>query len=95
MYSLQSPEKSVGGSAYPMETTGFTRVESRDFLPITELFNIYITQKLVAKRQANSKTKRNNVKRMEQILTHYGIDIEKDDIGQFRRCHAGWDTHLR
>ncbi|MGB0793481.1 MAG: hypothetical protein ACPGTR_08095, partial [Opitutales bacterium] len=68
-----------------IETTGFTRVESRDFLPITELFNLYVTQKLVAKRQANSKTKRNNVKRMEQILTHYGIDVEKDDIGQFRR----------
>ena len=86
MYSLQSTEKSVGDSAYPMiETTGFTRVESRDFLPITELFNLYVTQKLVAKRQANSKTKRNNVKRMEQILTYYGIDVEKDDIGQFRR----------
>ena len=85
MYTLQTPNSTIGMSAYPMETPGFTRVESRDFLPIHELFNIYQTQKLVAKRQANPKTKRNNVLRMEQILTHYGIDIEKDDIRQFAR----------
>ena len=86
MYTLQTPNSTIGQSPYPMiENTGFTRVESRDFLPITELFNIYQTQKLVAKRQANPKTKRNNVLRMEQILTHYGIDVEKDDIRQFAR----------
>ena len=86
MYTLQTPNSTIGGSSYPMtEIPGFTRVESRDFLPITELFNIYQTQKLVAKRQANPKTKRNNVLRLSQILMHYGIDIEKDDIRQFAR----------
>ena len=85
MYTLQTPNSTIGMSAYPMETPGFTRVESVNFLPIHELFNIYQTQKLVAKRQANPKTKRNNVLRMEQILTDYGIDIEKDDIRQFAR----------
>ena len=85
MYTLQTPNSTIGELPYPMENTGFTRVESRDFLPIHELFNIYQTQKLVAKRQANPKTKRNNVLRMEQILTHYGIDCTKDDIRQFAR----------
>ena len=87
MYTLQTPNSTIGELPYPMENTGFTRVESRDFLPITELFNIYLTQKLVAKRQANPKTKRNNVLRMEQILTHYGIDVEKHDIRQFGKKH--------
>lgn len=89
MYALQSSDDTIGVGAYPMENTGFTPIEIRDSLPITELFNIYTTQKLVAKRQANSKTKRNNVKRMEQILIFYGIDIEKDDIGQFKRTTDG------
>ena len=89
MYALQSSDDTIGLGAYPMENTGFTHIEIRDSLPITELFNIYTTQKLVAKRQANSKTKRNNVKRMEQILIFYGIDIEKDDIGQFKRTTDG------
>ena len=87
MYTLQAQTNTIGSFAYPMKSKGFTRVESRDFLSIAELFNIYLTQKLVAKRQANPKTKRNNVLRMEQILTHYGIDVEKDDIRQFRRKH--------
>ena len=88
MYTLQTPNSTIGESPYPMiETPGFTRVESVNFLPIHELFNIYQTQKLVAKRQANPKTKRNNVLRMEQILTHYGIDVEKDDIRQFGKKH--------
>ena len=88
MYTLQTSNSTIGMSAYPMiETTGFTRVESRDFLPITELFNIYQTQKLITKRQANPKTKRNNILRMEQILTHYGIDVQKDDIRQFGKKH--------
>ena len=89
MYALQSSDDTIGVGAYPMENTGFTPIEIRDSLPIKELFNIYTTQKLVAKRQANSKTKRNNVKRMEQILIFYGIDIEKDDIGQFKRTTDG------
>ena len=85
MYTLQGIKEPIQVDNYPMETPGFTRVESVNFLPITELFNIYQTQKLVAKRQANPKTKRNNVLRMEQILTHYGIDCTKDDIRQFAR----------
>jgi len=85
MYTLQTPNSTIGELPYPMKNTGFTRVESVNFLPITELFNIYQTQKLVAKRQANPKTKRNNVLRMEQILTHYGIDVKKHDIRQFAR----------
>lgn len=87
MYTLQAQTNTIGSFVYPMKSKGFTRVESRDFLTISRLFNIYYTQKLVAKRQANPKTKRNNVLRMEQILTHYGIDVEKDDIRQFRRKH--------
>ena len=40
MYTLQTPNSTIGELPYPMiETTGFTRVESRDFLRITELFN--------------------------------------------------------
>ena len=86
MYTLQGIKEPIQVDHYPMENNGFTRVESVNFLPITELFNnIYLTQKLVAKRQANPKTKRNNVLRMEQILTHYGIDCTKDDIRQFAR----------
>lgn len=87
MYSLQVANSTIGVSPYPMENNKFTRVESVDFLLITDFFKKYLTQKLVAKRQANFKTKRNNVLRMEQILTHYGIDVEKDDIRQFGKKH--------
>ena len=68
-----------------MKNNGFTPIEVRDSLPIQSFLNIYLTQKLVAKRQANSKTKRNNVLRMTQILSHYDIDIEKDDIRYFQK----------
>ena len=88
-YTLQTENKLIGESPYPMiESTRTRVVESRDFLPITELFNIYKTQRLVAKRQANPETKRNNVLRLEQILKHYGINAEDHDIGQFRRVTA-------
>ena len=70
-----------------IESTRTRVVESRDFLPITELFNIYKTQRLVAKRQANPETKRNNVLRLEQILKHYGINA-RQDISQFKRVTA-------
>ena len=68
-----------------MKNNGFTPIEVRDSLPIQSFLNIYLTQKLVAKRQANSKTKRNNVLRMTQILSHYDIDIEKYDIRYFQK----------
>ena len=86
MYTLQAQNDTIGSFAYPMKSKGFTRVESRDFLSIAELFNIYLTQKLVAKRQANIKTKKNNLLRMEQILTHYSISLD-EDITQFAKKH--------
>lgn len=85
MYALQSTNCTIPIEGYPMKNNGFTPIEVRDSLPIQSFLNIYLTQKLVAKRQANLKTKRNNVLRMTQILSHYDIDIEKDDIRYFQK----------
>lgn len=84
MYTLQDSED-VAQSGTPMiSQAGFIRFEGvRKQLPISDLFEIYITQTLVAKRQANERTKRNNVLRMDQILNHYGIDPADSDISAF------------
>ena len=85
MYTLQESAVSLHDSATPMiSDNGFIRFEGvRKQLPIPQLFEIYITQTLVAKRQANPRTKRNNVLRMEQILKNYGIDPADSDISAF------------
>ena len=84
MYALQNSE-GIAQSATPMLSQNeFIRFEGvRKQLPISKLFESYITQTLVAKRQANERTKRNNVLRMEQILKHYGIDLQDSDISAF------------
>jgi hypothetical protein len=79
MYTLQDSlqdSEDFTQSATPMiSDNGFIRFEGvRKQLPISNFFEIYRTQTLVAKRQANERTKGNNILRMEQILRHYGID---------------------
>ena len=84
MYTLQESEDFAQSGTPMISQTGFIRFEGvRKQLPISDLFEIYITQTLVAKRQANPRTKRNNVLRMEQILKNYGIDPADSDISAF------------
>ena len=83
MFALQNPNN-LHECTTSMTNTGFVRLKGiREFLPISDFFLTYIKQTLVAKRQANERTKRNNVLRMEQILKHYGIDTQTADISAF------------
>jgi len=85
MYALQNPPLNLHNGITPMSDNGFIRFEGvREYLPVTELFKIYKFGTLVAKRQASVRTKNNNILRMEQILKHYGIDLESADITVFR-----------
>jgi len=52
---------------------------------ISELFDIYTSNKLVQKKQANERTKGNNVNRMKHILEEYDIDFGAHDIGMFAK----------
>ena len=54
MYALQDSVDTLHKSATPMSDNGFIRFEGvREYLPVTELFKIYKTQTLVAKRQVS------------------------------------------
>lgn len=91
MYTLQESAVSLHDSVTPMiSDNGFIRFEGvRMQLPISALFEIYITQTLVAKRQANPRTKGNNVLRIEQILKHYAIDVDSDISAFASKTGAG------
>lgn len=91
MYTLQESAVSLHDSVTPMiSDNGFIRFEGvRKQLPISALFEIYITQTLVAKRQANPRTKGNNVLRIEQILKHYAIDVDSDISAFASKTGAG------
>lgn len=52
---------------------------------ISELFNVYTGNRLVTKKQANERTKGNNVNRMKHILAEYDIDVGAHDIGMFAK----------
>ena len=85
MIALQTTEKILGDCYYttPMEKKFTRSVGKRSYLSIKEFLPIYLTQKLLAKKQATPKTKRNNVLRLLPILKHYGIDVETADITAF------------
>jgi len=52
---------------------------------IGDMFDIYTSNKLVQKKQANERTKGNNINRMKHILAEYDIDVGAHDIGMFAK----------
>ena len=68
-----------------MSDNGFIRFEGvREYLPVTELFKIYKTQTLVAKRQANASGQKVTMSAFDSnTLKHYILDLESADITCF------------